>query len=76
MADFNITGGFSELEPLCRKRDLRVMNSETDPTFTFHRTRRVLDVCLCSPGVKERAALKIVPQPYSDHDALLLGISP
>lgn len=74
LGDFNILTGFSELAPLLNDNRLIVMNQEDRPTFLFHRTRLVLDLCICSPSVARRAHLDIVPQPYSDHAALLLEI--
>ncbi|WP_138380020.1 endonuclease/exonuclease/phosphatase family protein [Luteithermobacter gelatinilyticus] len=74
LADFNILKGFRELNPLLETTALTVLNKEEEPTFTFHRKRHALDLCLCTPGIAERADLKIIPQPFSDHAALLLNI--
>ena len=74
MADFNIMSGFAELGPLLQGNDLRVISREDEPTFMFHTWRRTLDLCICSESLVERASLKIIPQPYSDHAALLLQI--
>ncbi|MEJ0062257.1 MAG: endonuclease/exonuclease/phosphatase family protein [Alphaproteobacteria bacterium] len=72
MADFNILNGFSELSPLLGGTDLHVLNLETEHTFTFHRSKLVLDLCLCSASLARRATLKVIQQPFSDHAALLL----
>lgn len=74
LADFNIMMGFSELGPLLDGTDLQVLNDEDEPTFTFHRRRLALDLCICSQSLFDRAELQIIPQPFSDHDALLLHI--
>lgn len=75
LGDFNILDGFSELAGLLNQEKLVLMNKEDSPTFTFHRTKKVLDVCLCTPGVAARVGLRIIPQPYSDHAALLLDVA-
>jgi endonuclease/exonuclease/phosphatase family metal-dependent hydrolase len=55
--------------------DLRMLNDENSPTFTFHRTRKVLDLCICSEALAEKITLHVIPQPFSDHDALLLHVN-
>jgi endonuclease/exonuclease/phosphatase family metal-dependent hydrolase len=74
LADFNILHGFSELNPLLIDTGLKLLNREEEHTFTFHRQSKVLDLCLCTPGIHDRLDLKIIPQPYSDHAALLVDI--
>jgi endonuclease/exonuclease/phosphatase family metal-dependent hydrolase len=76
MADFNIKQGFSELQPLLDDTNLHLLNKEDEPTFTFHNLRLALDLCICSRSLASRAELRIIPQPFSDHDALLLNIAP
>ena len=75
LGDFNIHSGFGEVAPLLRENRLILMNREDEPTFTFHTVRLPLDLCLCSSGLAKRANLKIIPQPYSDHAALLLTLA-
>lgn len=72
MADFNIMQGFKELRPLLDRTDLMVMNDEMQPTFRLHSKNWALDLCICSQSLAERLELKIIPQPYSDHAALLV----
>lgn len=72
LADFNILHGFQELTPLLDNTDLRLLNRQDEPTFTFHRRRLVLDLCLCSAELAERMTLRVIPQPFSDHAALLV----
>lgn len=74
LADFNIMGGFSELSPLLDGLDLKILNDESEPTFFFHRRRMALDLCLCSPEIADRCRLEIIPQPFSDHAALLIDM--
>lgn len=76
MADFNIIHGFSELRPFLDGTDLVILSDPDIPTFTFHRSVRTLDICLCSSVLVERIKLQIIPQPFSDHAALLLEIQP
>lgn len=74
LGDFNILTGFSELAPLLVDTGWLLLNAHDKPTFTFHRRRMVLDLCICSPGIASHARLEVIPQPYSDHDALLVVI--
>lgn len=74
MADFNIFQGFSELFPLLEGTDLEVLSKEDEPTFTFHKRKLTLDLCICSKALRERASLRIINQPFSDHAALVLEI--
>lgn len=74
LADFNIMQGFKELQPLLRGENLVVLNKEDEHTFTFHTHKLALDLCICSRSLESRTALKIIPQPFSDHAALLVTI--
>lgn len=74
LADFNIMQGFSEVQSLLQETGLVLLNREDEHTFTFHTRRLTLDLCLCSPGLAARTNLRIIPQPYSDHAALLLSV--
>lgn len=74
LGDFNIHSGFGELAPLLNESHLILLNQEDVPTFRFHRTLLPLDLCICSHGIAKRAQLKIISQPYSDHEALVLTI--
>lgn len=74
LADFNIMGGFSELTHLLEGRGMQILNDENEPTFVFHRRKKVLDLCICTAGLAERSALKVIPQPFSDHAALLIDV--
>jgi len=74
LADFNIMQGFQELRPLIEGTDLTVLNDENVPTFTFHRRTMALDLCICSQQLAAQAQLKVVPQPFSDHAALLVEV--
>lgn len=75
LGDFNIHGGFKELAPLLHENNLLLLNREDAPTFRFHRFLLPLDLCICSHGIAPRLHLKIVPQPYSDHEALVLTLA-
>lgn len=76
LADFNVTQGFSELQPLLEGTRLHIVNKPNEHTFMFHRRQLALDLCLCSRNLLPRLNLKIVDQPFSDHDALLVSIEP
>lgn len=71
LADFNIMQGFDELKGLLGS-DLVLLNGEKDYTFTLHRSRWVLDLCICSRALAPRLRLEIIQQPFSDHAALLV----
>lgn len=74
LGDFNVLTGLSELAPLLVDENLILLNREDSPTFRFHRRHLVLDLCLCSPKIAKKAELKVLPQPYSDHAALILDV--
>jgi hypothetical protein len=76
LADFNVLQGLGEVKMLIDELNLKLLNDEEDYTFTFHRTRRVLDLCLCSANIADRVSLRILPQPFSDHAALLVSYDP
>lgn len=72
LADFNIMRGFSELQPLLQDMNLRVLNSAEDHTFMLGNNRWTLDLCVCSESLALRINLHVIPQPFSDHAALLV----
>ena len=74
LGDFNILTGFKELEPLLNSSGLRLLNDKHHHTFRFHHFQTVLDLCICSPQLAERTRLRVIPQPFSDHAALLVEI--
>lgn len=74
LGDFNVLTGLGELAPLMEDSGLTLLNKPDSPTFRFHRKHLLLDLCLCSEGLADKAELKIVPQPFSDHAALMLDI--
>lgn len=74
LGDFNVNGGFGELAPLLNDNDLVLLNEEGVPTFRFHKRRLPLDLCICSHAIAHRTELKVIPQPYSDHDALVVSL--
>jgi endonuclease/exonuclease/phosphatase family metal-dependent hydrolase len=76
LADFNIWKGFKELVPLLKEDRLIVVNREDEHTFKFFRHHLALDLAVCSKELAPRVNLRIIPQPFSDHAALLLEISP
>lgn len=72
LADFNILRGFSELAPLLLGTDLCVLNDESEHTFMFGNRRLTLDLCIASATLAPKMRLRVIPQPFSDHAALLL----
>ena len=59
---------------LLHSNELVLLNSEEHPTFTFHIIRKVLDICICTKNISRRSHLQVIPQPYSDHAALLIDV--
>lgn len=74
LGDFNVLTGLHEITPLLNSSNLVLMNDESIPTFLFHRRNLTLDLCLCSPGLAQRTQVHIIPQPFSDHEALLAEV--
>ena len=74
LGDFNVVNGLQELDILLKNTDYRLLNDIQEMTFRFHKQRLLLDICICSAGIAESAKLKVIPQSFSDHDALLLDI--
>ncbi len=74
LGDFNILDGLSELTPLLHDR-LVLMNKEDQATFRFGRTQKLLDICICTPGIAPQVDLRVIAQPYSDHAALLVTLA-
>lgn len=73
LGDFNILGGFTELEPLLLN-DLVCLSLEKQHTFRFHIFKKTLDICICTRNIAQHCHLQVIPQSYSDHAALLLDI--
>lgn len=76
MGDLNIMHGYGELATLLDGTDLQVLNDEDVPTFKLHTRALSLDLCICSKSIVPRCDLRIVPMPFSDHDALVVDILP
>lgn len=75
LADFNIMHGFKELDPLLTNSKFMLLSKEDRTTFTFHRRKLALDLCVCSQSLADRLSLKVIDQPFSDHEALLVEIA-
>lgn len=75
LGDFNVLSGLGEIAPLTEGGECLLLNCPETPTFTFHRKRLVLDLCLCSPTLTNRLKLTVIPQPFSDHAALLVELA-
>ena len=74
LGDFNILSGLSEIAPLL-KNGLVLLNRAEDPTFFFHKQKRILDLCICTKNISEYMRLKVVQQSYTDHAALIIEIA-
>jgi endonuclease/exonuclease/phosphatase family metal-dependent hydrolase len=74
LGDFNILSGLQEIEPLLDQGRFILLNHSDVPTFFFHKHELVLDLCVCSPAISKKASLRVLPQSYSDHAALILEV--
>lgn len=74
LADFNIMYGFRELDPLLKNDQFVLLSKEDRHTFTFHNHKLALDLCVCSYSLADRLSVKVIDQPFSDHEALLVEI--
>lgn len=72
--DFNTLTGLTELKPLIEDDILTLLNEPDSPTFQFHRWHHTLDLCLVSPALARQCRLDVIPQSFSDHEALLLTV--
>jgi endonuclease/exonuclease/phosphatase family metal-dependent hydrolase len=75
LGDFNVFAGFDELAELLRAANLSILNKADEMTFAFHRQQYALDLCLCSRSLQDKIEVRIIDQPYSDHDALVVWIN-
>ena len=75
LGDFNILEGVGELDPVLRDEEFVLLNDD-EPTFFFHTRELTLDLCIASRGIARSIDVKIIPQPYSDHAALVVDIVP
>lgn len=73
LGDFNTLTGLAELAPLTAGNGLRLLNRPGEPTFRFLGWQHTLDLCLCSPSLEPSLQLHLIPQPFSDHCALLIS---
>ncbi len=74
MGDFNIFSGFNEAAPLLDGLNLQILSDPSVPTFQFARWRMCLDLCIVSEAIASNCNVQVIPQSYSDHDALLLVV--
>jgi len=75
LGDFNILTGLQEMRSFLSDGRFILLNDPQIPTFFIHNRKLVLDLCICSKALGANASLKIVPQSYSDHAALVLHLS-
>ena len=76
LGDFNVLSGLHEIEPMLDHGRHMLLNRDSEPTFLFHKRKLVLDLCITTPLLAGRAHLRVLPQTYSDHAALILDIRP
>lgn len=68
--DFNIFGGFSEIDRLIKKSKLRLAQKE--PTFPAFNPKRPLDLFLCSKNLKIKT--RVLNKQLSDHLPVLMEL--
>lgn len=76
LGDFNVLSGLHEIEPILENGRRILLNRDSEPTFLFHKRKLVLDLGISTPELAARTHLRVVPQTYSDHAALILDIHP
>lgn len=52
------------------------MNDPAQATFRLFHRRYLLDLCIASADLAPCIQVRVIDQPYSDHDALLVKIKP
>lgn len=72
LGDFNNYRGMGELAPLMAGGKLHLLGTGGEPTFKFARYRATVDLCLASENLLKGLHVRVLPQPYSDHEALLI----
>jgi endonuclease/exonuclease/phosphatase family metal-dependent hydrolase len=73
--DFNILAGLGELSVFVDDGRYTLLNHPERSTFTLFGRHYLLDLCLASAGAAPYAALQVINQPFSDHDALLVSLN-
>ncbi|EKE11696.1 MAG: hypothetical protein ACD_15C00037G0025 [uncultured bacterium] len=68
--DFNIFKGFTELEALLEKSDLKIIDSS--PTFPAYKPSKFLDLFLCTKSIQ--AKVRVLDDQISDHLPAILEI--
>lgn len=76
LGDFNNYRGMGELTPLTKAAGLHLVGSDRAPTFRFSHYRATVDLCLASESLLSGLHVRVLPQPYSDHEALLIDWRP
>ncbi|WP_277254054.1 hypothetical protein, partial [Neptunomonas phycophila] len=61
--------GVEELKLLTHETGLHLLNDPAKPTFRFHRRHLMLDLGLCSYGLKSLADLHIIPAQLAEEAA-------
>lgn len=74
IGDFNIFGGEQELLPLTAGGRFAIVNDMAVPTFRLGGYLTCVDLCLATSGLVERTNVKVLDQPCSDHQMLLIDI--
>lgn len=72
--DFNILAGVDELSVLCGDKKYRILNNPEEGTFTLFGKHYLLDVCIANCSAQSHFSVKVIDQPFSDHDALLVTV--
>jgi endonuclease/exonuclease/phosphatase family metal-dependent hydrolase len=76
LGDFNNYRGLGELSPLMEGGGLNLVGGGREATFKFARYRAAVDLCLASERLLSGLHVRVLPQSFSDHEALLIEWRP
>ena len=74
LGDFNTLTGLHEMEPMLDGGRYILLNRHDEPTFQFHKRKLVLDLAVATSELAKHIDLRVLPQGFSDHAALVLDL--
>jgi hypothetical protein len=72
LGDFNIFSGVSEVQAMIDRTGLKVLGDGMLNTFRLGHMKMCLDLALATPDLARRCHVRILDQPFSDHDAVVV----
>jgi len=71
--DFNIFGGFEEMDWLLKNTNLKIANQEKEHTYPSVNPKNTIDIFLCSKNIKIKN-IKVIQNKASDHLPVMIEI--